>query len=174
MKENPKLIRARKEGKAPLEYLVKSVWEEDARVHKHGADKYGQNNWRIDKILASTYEAAILRHYKAYFEDGEDIDPDSGEPHLAHIRTCCAVMRDAEMNGTLIDDRRKEVSYDRQEHDSGELEGSRNFNGPGQYDIRSEYERLQRTASGTREPREVHGGPGFWEASYSPDAGAGR
>ena len=41
MKENPKLIQARKEGKAPLEYLVKSVWEEDARVHKHGADKYG-------------------------------------------------------------------------------------------------------------------------------------
>ncbi len=102
---NPKHIRAMEDGKSPLEFLVKSGWEEDARVHEYGAKKYGRLNWRQDKILASTYEAAILRHYKAYFEDGEDIDPDSGEHHLAHIRACCAVMRDAETYNTLIDDR---------------------------------------------------------------------
>lgn len=135
MKENPKLIQARKEGKPPLEYLVKTTWEEDARVHKHGADKYGKNNWRIDKILTSTYEAAILRHYKAYFVDGEDIDPDSGESHLTHIRACCAVMRDAEMHGTLIDDRNtKESLNDREaghpvftEHHSGSAAAHRGY-----------------------------------------------
>jgi hypothetical protein len=103
-KQNPKHIRAQKDGKAPLEYLVYSVLEGDARVHKSGADKYGVRNWRRDKILTSTYEGAILRHFKAWAE-GEDIDPDSGEPHLLHIRACCAIVLDAQEHGTLIDDR---------------------------------------------------------------------
>lgn len=105
MTDNPKLIRALKEGKDPLEYLISSVWGEDARVHKHGADKYGRLNWRQDKILMSTYKAAILRHLRAFFDEKEDIDPESGESHLAHIRACCAVVRDAQMHGTMIDDR---------------------------------------------------------------------
>jgi hypothetical protein len=112
VKQNPKYVQAQKDGKAPLEYLLPSLWEEDARVHKHGADKYGIRNWRKDSILASTYNAAILRHFKAYFEDGENIDPDSGESHLTHIRACCAVMRDAEIHGTLIDDRGRVESKD--------------------------------------------------------------
>jgi hypothetical protein len=103
-KQNPKLIRAQKDGKAPLEYLVTSVWPGDARCHQSGAIKYGVRNWLIDKILASTYKAAILRHFKAWSE-GEDIDPDSGEHHFYHIRACCAIVLDAQMVDTLIDDR---------------------------------------------------------------------
>ena len=101
---NPKHIQAQKEGKAPLEFLVYSVLEGDARVHRSGAEKYGVRNWLKDKILASTYEGAILRHFKAWAE-GEDIDPDSGEAHLLHIRACCAILLDSEAHGTLIDDR---------------------------------------------------------------------
>ncbi|MCK4828651.1 hypothetical protein KA005_73655 [bacterium] len=41
---------------------------------------------------------------KAWAE-GEDLDPDSGESHLYHIRACCAIVLDSEMHGTLIDDR---------------------------------------------------------------------
>jgi hypothetical protein len=111
MKENPKLIRALKDGKAPLEYLVTEVWPEDARVHKSGADKYGKSNWLVDKILASTYKGAMLRHLKAWAE-GEDLDPESGESHLTHIRACCAIVRSAEMHGTLIDDRKFVESKD--------------------------------------------------------------
>lgn len=103
-KENPKLIQAMKDGKDPLEYLVTSVWPGDARVFKHGADKYGACNWLIDHIKARTYKAAMLRHLRAWCE-GEDIDPDSGENHLYHLRACCAVVLDAQKNGTLIDDR---------------------------------------------------------------------
>lgn len=103
-KENPKLIRAQKDGKAPLEHLVTSVWPGDARVHKLGADKYGRGNWLRDEILASTYKGAMLRHLKAWAE-GEDIDPESGENHLYHIRACCAIVLDSGMNDTLIDDR---------------------------------------------------------------------
>jgi len=111
VKENPKLIRALKDGKAPLEHLVTSVWPGDARVHKSGADKYGTSNWLVDKILASTYKGAILRHLKAWAE-GEDIDPESGENHLYHIRACCAIVLDSGMHGTLIDDRNKVESKD--------------------------------------------------------------
>jgi len=101
---NPKHIRAQKDGKPPLEYLVYSVLETDAKVHKHGADKYGVRNWRKDEIMASTYEGAIMRHFLAWAQ-GEDIDKDSGLPHLSHIRACCAVILDAQEFGTIIDDR---------------------------------------------------------------------
>lgn len=104
MKQNPKLIRALKDGKAPLEYLLTSADIGDAWVLKHGADKYGVANWRIDKILARTYVGAIRRHFKAWTE-GEDIDSDSGYHHFHHIRACCAIVLDAEKHGTLIDDR---------------------------------------------------------------------
>ncbi len=111
MADNPKLIQALKDGKAPLEYLVTTVWPGEAVVFKHGADKYGRFNWRKDKILASTYKAAMLRHLKAWCE-GEDIDPDSGQNHLYHLRACAAVVLDSEIHDTLIDDRRTVESKD--------------------------------------------------------------
>jgi len=112
-KQNPKLIRALKDGKAPLEYLVTTVWPGDARVHESGALKYGRDNWREDRILASTYKGAMLRHLKAWAE-GEDVDPDSGESHLYHIRACCAIVLDSEMHDTLIDDRLRTESKDQE------------------------------------------------------------
>jgi len=69
-----------------------------------GAYKYGLYNFRDTEIAASTYHDAILRHLFLYF-DGEDIDPESNAPHLAHIMACCALMLDATENGMLIDDR---------------------------------------------------------------------
>jgi len=114
--ENPKYVRAQKDGKPRMECLVGSVLKGDAACHAHGADKYGERNWRIDDIKASTYEAAILRHFIAYFYEGEDLDPDSDLSHLYHIRACCAVMLDAEQYGTLIDDRGRAVSGDKHGH----------------------------------------------------------
>lgn len=103
--ENPKHIQAMKDGKAPLEFLLGDVVDEpEARVLAYGAAKYGVRNWRIDKITASTYEGAFRRHLNAWLR-GEDIDPESGEPHLAHIRANCAVVMDAQKVGTFIDNR---------------------------------------------------------------------
>ena len=109
---NPKHIQAQKDGKVPMEYLVTSVLADDARCHKHGADKYGVRNWREDPILASTYEGAMLRHFTAWCA-GEDLDPDTGLSHLTHLRACCAVVLDAVLCGTLIDDRDRCVSIDK-------------------------------------------------------------
>ena len=111
VKHNPKHIRAQKDGKAPLEFLITSVLEGDAHVHKGGAEKYGVRNWRKDEILASTYEGAMLRHLKAWIE-GEDLDPDSGYNHLYHLRACCAVVLDGQAHGKLIDDRDRCESKD--------------------------------------------------------------
>lgn len=53
-----------------------------ARVFTHGAKKYGDNNWRIGKRWGAMI-AATERHMQA-FKTGEDMDGDSGLPHLAH------------------------------------------------------------------------------------------
>ncbi len=130
MADNPKLIQALKDGKVPMEYLVYSVLEDDAFVHKYGADKYGIRNWLIDKILASTYEGAMLRHFKAWAE-GEDIDPESGRPHLTHLRACCAVVMDAQKHGTLIDDRNRLESKDQEEQKNDDSNNDEIRNGFG-------------------------------------------
>lgn len=109
LKMNPKHIQAQKEGKIPYDKIPWGVLADDAWVHAHGADKYGERNWRIDKILASTYEGAIMRHFMAWCL-GEDIDPDSGKSHLTHIRACCAVILDAQEHNSLIDDRQRAES----------------------------------------------------------------
>ena len=102
--DNPKYIQALKEGKVPMDYLPYTCFAEDSLCHKHGADKYGIRNYRLSKILASTYEGAIMRHFVAW-ANGEDLDPDSGLSHLTHLRACCAVVLDSQKHGTFLDDR---------------------------------------------------------------------
>lgn len=111
MKQNPKYIRAQKDGKAPLEMIPLWLLDDWAWVHQHGADKYGLRNWRIDPILLSTYKGAMLRHLRDWSE-GEDLDPDSGKNHLYHIMACCAVVLDAQKHGSFHDDRCAAESMD--------------------------------------------------------------
>lgn len=77
-----------------------------AKVFKLGADKYGAYNWRNEPVDISTYYSAIMRHLIAYWE-GEDIDPESGQPHLWHIACCAAILGDSLERGILKDDRVK-------------------------------------------------------------------
>lgn len=69
-----------------------------------GALKYGRSNWRVAGVRASIYYDAARRHLNKWFE-GEDYDPDSGLPHLAHLLACVAIVVDAEAAGMLNDDR---------------------------------------------------------------------
>lgn len=69
-----------------------------------GALKYGRSNWRDAGVRATIYVDALIRHVTAYLE-GEDVDPDSGVPHLGHALACLAILVDAEAAGKLIDDR---------------------------------------------------------------------
>ncbi len=90
--------------KAPVHLVPFLAILELASAFADGAKKYAPFNWREEKISVSVYQGAIMRHLAAYI-DGEDIAPDSGVHHLSHIMACCAMMRDAESVGMLIDDR---------------------------------------------------------------------
>lgn len=75
-----------------------------AKVMALGAAKYGAHNWRDQPVAATVYVSAALRHIFQWL-DGEDIDPESGAPHIAHAMADMAILLDAYAQGTLIDDR---------------------------------------------------------------------
>jgi hypothetical protein len=77
---------------------------EESVVMALGAAKYGAYNWINDPVDATTYYSAAMRHLMSWFA-GDDMDPESGVSHLAHVRACCAILMDAGRAGSLIDDR---------------------------------------------------------------------
>lgn len=90
---------------------VPAIVEAELSVAMHeGARKYGAFNYRRDPIRASDYYAAVRRHLTQFWELGEDIDAESGLSHLVKAMACMAVLRDAQINGMLIDDRPPPVS----------------------------------------------------------------
>lgn len=91
-------------AKVPFAALPFAVITEMAVAHGEGAEKYGRHNWRENRVLASTYYAAALRHLFAWIE-GEDTDPDSGLSHLVKAMASLAVLRDAMICGQMENDR---------------------------------------------------------------------
>ena len=57
-----------------------------AKVLTFGAKKYDEHNWR-NGISYSRLTAAMLRHLTA-LQRGEDIDAESGLPHIDHLGCC--------------------------------------------------------------------------------------
>jgi hypothetical protein len=92
--------------KVPMWLLPPYALQQTAWVHKLGASKYQPYNWRDTGVCATTYISAIMRHLDAW-RDGEDIDPESGVTHLAHIAASCNILMDAHQCSKLIDDRSK-------------------------------------------------------------------
>jgi hypothetical protein len=110
--------------KTPLGLIPPYAMEQTAWAHKHGAEKYGPFNWRDTKVCASTYINAMMRHLNAW-RDGENLDPESGISHLAHIACSCNILMDADYCGTLMDDRNVKL---RNEPDKQEPEPDEFFN----------------------------------------------
>lgn len=99
---NPKDILGLK--KPPLRLVPSALVIFVSRVMGLGAEKYGPYNWRKKKVRYTVYIEAAQRHlYQAL--DGEDIDPESGQPHIAHAAACCGIILDAMATGNLVDDR---------------------------------------------------------------------
>lgn len=101
---NPKDAAASADKKVRLDLLEPSADEAIAEVMAHGADKYGVENYRTIPIHLRTYLAATRRHLNA-LRRGEDIDPDSGESHWAHIGANVHVILGALEAETVVDDR---------------------------------------------------------------------
>lgn len=90
--------------KAPVHLVPASLEIATSMAFLEGREKYGQFNWRITGVRANVYYSALMRHMKAWW-DGEDIDPDSGLPHLWKVAACVAILIDATELGVLEDDR---------------------------------------------------------------------
>lgn len=69
-------------GKPPITMVSREVIEGMARVRAFGAKKYSRDNWKNGFTYTRSLDAAF-RHLLA-FNDGEDLDPESGESHLYH------------------------------------------------------------------------------------------
>jgi hypothetical protein len=78
---------------------------EMGKVFELGAKKYGRYNWRLHQVSATVYYDAAWRHLSAWF-DGEDLDPESGVSHLAHVMACMTILMDAQQHGMLNDNRK--------------------------------------------------------------------
>jgi hypothetical protein len=92
--------------KAPMHLLPPDALLETAKVMGFGAANYGPWNFIGATVCSHTYIAAIGRHWAAYAK-GEDVDPDSGLSHLAHLAANCFILMTAAQQGTLNDDRPK-------------------------------------------------------------------
>ena len=91
-------------SKVPFSVIPGRVMGELGLALLEGAAKYGRHNYRVSGVRASIYYDACLRHLTAWWE-GQDTDPDSGLPHVVKALACLTVLRDAETQGKLTDDR---------------------------------------------------------------------
>ena len=94
-------------NKPRMDLLDSYALEGLAKVLTFGAQKYAANNWR-NGIEYSRVSAALLRHMGA-IQRGEDIDPESGLPHIDHLGCCWMFMSNYMKNEQYnsLDDRWK-------------------------------------------------------------------
>ena len=91
------------ESKPRLDLLDSYAIEQLAAVLTFGAQKYSAHNWRKG-IAYSRLLAALLRHVFAFMR-GEDNDPETGLPHIAHAMCNCMFLLG--LRDPKLDDRRE-------------------------------------------------------------------
>jgi hypothetical protein len=81
------------EHKPKISLVPKEGIEGLARIYEYGLEKYQKNSWRKftpEQALECLPDAG-LRHLLS-FCDGEEIDPDSGLPHLLQAAWNCITL----------------------------------------------------------------------------------
>lgn len=104
LSSNPKDAIGR--NKTPMHLIPSTALVQVAKVMGLGAAKYGPYNWRDASVAATVYISAAQRHIAAFL-DGENLDPESGQPHAAHAAACMMILADAFATGNVVDDRPK-------------------------------------------------------------------
>lgn len=74
-------------GKTRWSLVPRGTLKTIIKVLEHGAKKYGDNNWEQVPHARIRYYDAANRHLDSWW-GGEDLDPESGLPHLAHAACC--------------------------------------------------------------------------------------
>jgi hypothetical protein len=76
---------------------------EVARVAGYGAQKYARYNYLNTYDWSLSFDA-MQRHALAFW-GGEDVDPESGEPHMAHVAWHAMALLSFMRLGRELDDR---------------------------------------------------------------------
>jgi hypothetical protein len=77
-------------GKAPINLIPSEFITLTAQVFNFGGKKYGNHNFRMGIGYSRLLDAA-MRHLLAY-NQGEELDPESGLPHLGHASASIAML----------------------------------------------------------------------------------
>jgi hypothetical protein len=91
--------------KTPTSTVPGTIEQELGLAFLEGALKYGRHNYRAAPVRASVYVDAARRHMQAWYDAGQNTDPDSGLSHLIKAMACLGIIRDTQICKTLIDDR---------------------------------------------------------------------
>lgn len=92
-------------GKPRLDLIAPDMLRAVGRVMAFGAKKYAAWSWTKGKEWSKDY-AAAMRHITSW-AGGEDLDPESGEPHLAHAICDITFLLVSQLRGLGTDDRMK-------------------------------------------------------------------
>lgn len=90
-------------GKPRFDLVPAHPLEQLAKLYTKGADKYEENNWLKGFRFGRTF-AALQRHAWAW-QDGEDIDPETGLSHLAAVAWNAFALMEFQHRGIGEDDR---------------------------------------------------------------------
>lgn len=89
--------------KLPMELIAPILLSGVAEVLAFGANKYSARNWEKGMSWSRVY-GAMLRHMTAFWS-GENLDKETGLPHLWHAACCCMFLMEFARKGTGTDDR---------------------------------------------------------------------
>lgn len=91
-------------GKPRIELIAPEFITALSEVLTFGAQKYGERNWEKGMTWGRCF-GAMMRHAWAWWR-GEDRDPESGLPHLAHAAACLMFLLAFEQRKIGVDDRK--------------------------------------------------------------------
>ncbi len=103
---NPKQLYGDK--KVPMGIVHPAFIAGTAVALAEGRGKYGENNYLVAPVCASTYYHALYRHTSKWWF-GEKADPVTKVQHLFNAAACLHILIATELHGTLIDDRPPKV-----------------------------------------------------------------
>lgn len=93
------------QAKSRLDLVPSYAIEEVGNVLRFGAEKYGEYNY-LGGMAWTRLAGAALRHIYKWLR-GEDIDNESGLPHLAHAAANCMMLIEYSMRSIGEDNRYK-------------------------------------------------------------------
>ena len=105
---NKKELFKQDSGKLRIGLLPKKALGWVVRVLEYGARKYDTWAWRDNASEWTRQSDAVQRHIWAW-EQGEDLDQETGLPHLAHAICGLLILLDLNDRRLGVDDRQRET-----------------------------------------------------------------